>query len=72
VNYTSFATYNDNPLSLPGGNTQGNFVTISGRYRFRSGYEIALTAAPWTYHDSVDSAFNYNTTLIMITGSARF
>jgi hypothetical protein len=72
VNYTAFATYNDNPLLLPGGNTQGNFVTISGRYKFRSGYEIGLVAAPWMYHDSVSSAFNYNATVFMITGSARF
>lgn len=72
VNYTGFATFNDNPLLLQDGNTHGNFVTLSGRYRFPAGYEMSLLVAPWTYRDSVVNALDYSATIVMLTGSVRF
>jgi hypothetical protein len=72
VNYTGFATYNDNPLLLQDGNTRGSFVTINTHYRFPAGYELGLLVAPWTYRDNVVNALNYNSTVLMVTGSARF
>jgi len=72
VNYSGFGTRNNNPLLLPDGNTAGSFVTINGHYRFPRGYELGFMVAPWTYHDNVVSALNYNATVLMLTGSARF
>ena len=72
LTYTGFGTSNNNPLNQPDGNVRGTFVTINGRYRFPKGYELGFTLAPFTYHDNVTSSMNYNTTVLMITGSARY
>lgn len=72
LNYTGFASYNDNPLLLQDGNTRGSFVTLNTHYRFPAGYELGLLVAPWTYHDRVANSLDYNATVLMITGSARF
>ncbi|HZT44383.1 MAG TPA: hypothetical protein VFA07_19615 [Chthonomonadaceae bacterium] len=71
-NYTDFATYNDNPLLLPDGNTHGEFFTLSGSYQFRHGESIGLVFSPWAYSDAVVGTMDYNTAVIMVTGSARF
>lgn len=72
LSYTGFATFNDNPLLLPDGNTKGGFLTINTRYRFPAGYELGLILAPWSYTDNVANTMNYNATVFMLTGSARF
>jgi hypothetical protein len=70
--YTGFATYNDNPLLLQDGNTRGSFFTINTHYKFSAGYELGLLVSPWTYRDSVTGALNYDATVLMVTGTARF
>jgi hypothetical protein len=70
--YTGFATYNDNPLLLQDGNTRGSYFTINTHYRFPAGYELGLLVAPWTYRDGVAGSLNYDATVLMVTGSARF
>ncbi len=72
ASYTGFSESNHNPLLLPSANAVGNFVTLSGHYRFPRGYELGLTVAPWYYHDSVVGALDYNAAVVMVTGSARF
>lgn len=70
--YTEFVTHNDNPLLLRDGNYRGRFLTASLRYRFPAGYEVALTLAPWRYRDRVVDLMDYDATIVMISGSARF
>lgn len=72
VAFTDFVTNNDNPLLLRDGNYQGRFLTASLRYRFPAGYEIALTFAPWRYRDRVVDLMDYDATVVMVSGSARF
>ncbi len=70
--FTEFVTNNDNPLLLRDGNYRGRFLTASLRYRFPAGYEIALTVAPWHYRDRVVDLMDYDATIVMVSGSARF
>ncbi len=70
--FTEFVTHNDNPLLLRDGNYRGRFLTASLRYRFPAGYEIALTVAPWRYRDRVVDLMDYDATVVMVSGSARF
>lgn len=70
--YTEFVTHNDNPLLLRDGNYRGRFLTASLRYRFPAGYEVALTVGPWRYRDRVVDLMDYDATIVMVSGSARF
>ena len=70
--FTEFVTHNDNPLLLRDGNYRGRFWTANLRYRFPAGYEIALTVAPWRYRDRVVDLMDYDATIVMISGRARF
>ncbi len=70
--FTEFVTNNDNPLLLRDGNYRGRFLTTSLRYRFPAGYEVALTVAPWRYRDRVVDLMDYDATVVMVSGSARF
>lgn len=72
VSYSDFTSYNDNPLLIREGNTHGSFLTVNGRYLFPRGYELGLIVAPWTFRDKVVSTQDYNATVVMVTGSARF
>jgi hypothetical protein len=72
MNYTHFDTSNDNPFLLPDGNTHGDFLTFNANYQFPGGQQIGLVVAPWTYRDKVASGMNYDATVVMVTGSARF
>ncbi len=69
---SDFATANDNPLLLRNGNTSGRFLTGSVTYRFPAGYQVSFTLSPWRYRDRVAGALNYDTSLILISGTARF
>jgi len=70
--FTEFVTANDNPLLLRDGNYRGRFLTASLRYRFPAGYEVALTVAPWRYRDRVVDLMDYDATVVMVSGRARF
>ncbi len=70
--FTEYTTQNDNPLLLREGNYRGRFLTATLRYRFPIGYEIALTVAPWRYRDHVVDLMDYEATIVMVSGSARF
>lgn len=70
--FTEFVTNNDNPLLLRDGNYRGRFLTTSLRYRFPAGHEIVLTVAPWRYRDRVVDLMDYDATVVMVSGSARF
>lgn len=73
VTYTNFATEsNDNPLLLREGNTRGNFLSINAHYHFPRGYEVGLIYAPWSFRDNVVQTQNYDASVLMITGAARF
>lgn len=72
ANYTDFDTFNDNPLLLPDGNTNGRFLTMNITYLLRGGSQIGLVVAPWDYGDRVESIMNYHSTVVMVTGSGRF
>ncbi len=72
TSYTEFTTHNDNPLLLRDGNYRGVFWTATLRYRFPAGYDLALTVAPWRYRDRVVDLMDYDATVVMISGSARF
>jgi hypothetical protein len=69
---TYFITANDNPLLLPNGNTNGTFLSFSLRHQFSRGNEVGLVLAPWKYNDSVRAGVGYNSTVIMLTGSAKY
>ncbi|MCS7264056.1 MAG: hypothetical protein NZ805_04405 [Armatimonadetes bacterium] len=70
--FSEFVTHNDNPLLLRDGNYRGRFLTANLRYRFPAGYEITLTVAPWRYRDRVVDLMDYDATIVMVSGSARF
>jgi hypothetical protein len=70
--FTELVTANDNPLLLRDGNYRGRFLTGVWRYRFPAGYEITLTVAPWRYRDRVVNWMDYEATIVMISGMARF
>ncbi|MCX7967014.1 MAG: hypothetical protein N3B10_00835 [Armatimonadetes bacterium] len=70
--FNEFVTHNDNPLLLRDGNYRGRFLTANLRYRFPAGYEITLTVAPWRYRDRVVDLMDYDATIVMVSGSARF
>ena len=72
ANYSDFATFNDNPFLLQDGNVHGSFLTLNGRYRFSKGYEVGLTVAPLSFRDRVFTTQDYNATVFMLTGTARF
>ena len=72
ASYTTFTERNDNPLLLPDGNANGNYVTLNGRYRFPRGYDLGLMVAPWYYRDKVATALDYRAAVVMLTGSARY
>ena len=72
ASYTEYTTHNDNPLLLRDGNYRGRFLTAILRYRFKAGYEVALTFAPWRYRDRVVDLMDYDANVVMISGSARF
>ncbi len=72
ANYTEFVTANDNPLLLRDGNYRGRFLTAVCRYRFPAGYELTLTVAPWRYRDRMVDWMDYDATIVMLSGSARF
>lgn len=72
LTFTEFVTANDNPLLLRDGNYKGRFLTGVWRYRFPAGYELALTVAPWRYRDRVVDWMDYEATLVLLSGSARF
>jgi hypothetical protein len=72
VNYSDFASFNDNPLQLREGNAHGNFVTLNARYRFPKGYELGLLVSPWTFRDRVVPTQDYDATVFMVTGTAKF
>lgn len=72
LNYTEFTSSNDNPLLLRDGNARGQLFTLNARHQFPSGHEVGLVVAPWTYRDRVVGAMNYDATVVMVTGSARF
>ncbi|MCS7223639.1 MAG: hypothetical protein NZ959_03615 [Armatimonadetes bacterium] len=69
---SDFATANDNPLLLRNLNTSGSFVTASLTYRFPAGYRVSLIIAPWRYRDRIAGVMNYDTSLVLLTGSAQF
>lgn len=72
LNYTDFASFNDNPLLLPNGNTHGKYLTINGNYDFPSGDRVGFVVAPWNYTDDVTPLMDYNVAVVMVTGTARF
>ena len=73
VSYSDFATVsNDNPLLLREGNTHGSFLTINAHYTFPRGYELGFILAPWSFRDNVVQTQDYDATVVMITGAARF
>jgi hypothetical protein len=72
VQYTEYGTANQNPLRLPDGNTGVRNFTIEARYRFPAGHEIGFVVAPWSYSDRIVPLMDYHTTVILLTGSARF
>lgn len=72
LSVTNFGTANDNPLLFADGNTSGTFFTLNARYAFPSGAEIGFIIAPWSYHDDVIGNMNYNATIVMLTGKAKF
>lgn len=70
--FTEFVTANDNPLLLRDGNYRGRLLTASLSYRFPAGYEVALTVSPWRYRDRVVDLMDYDATVVMVSGKARF
>jgi hypothetical protein len=73
LTYSDFATVsNDNPLLLREGNTHGSFLTINAHHHFPRGYELGFIYAPWSFRDNVVQTQDYNATVVMITGAARF
>ena len=70
--FTEFVTANDNPLLLRDGNYRGRFLTASLSYRFPAGYEVVLTVSPWRYRDRVVDLMDYEATVVMVSGKARF
>lgn len=72
VQYTEYGTANQNPLRLRDGNTSARLMTVDARHRFPSGHEIGFVIAPWSYSDRIVPQMDYHTTVIMLTGSARF
>jgi len=72
LGFTEFITSNDNPLQLRDANTRGQFFTLNARHQFPSGQEVGLVIAPWAYRDRVLGTMNYDATVVMVTGSAKF
>ena len=71
-NYTDYSSDNDNPIRLLNGNSHARYLTMTVEHRFPAGYGLSLTFAPWVYKDAVEPAMDYNTNLVMLSGSAKF